>query len=77
LRRADHLSRVVLQESGGSECDREATEMRGPWPTRGCCAMGGVKNVEYVLQSRRCIKEGSIQASCFAVLPSVTSRFHE
>jgi hypothetical protein len=22
-----------------SECDREASIMRGPWPTRGCCAM--------------------------------------
>jgi hypothetical protein len=23
-----------------SECDREASIMRRPWPTRGCCAMG-------------------------------------
>jgi hypothetical protein len=22
-----------------SECDREASIMRRPWPTRGCCAM--------------------------------------
>jgi hypothetical protein len=26
-------------ESGVSECDREASIMRRPWPTRGCCAM--------------------------------------
>jgi hypothetical protein len=25
---------------GVSECDREASIMRRPWPTRGCCAMG-------------------------------------
>jgi hypothetical protein len=23
-----------------SECDREASIMRRPWPTRGCCAIG-------------------------------------
>jgi hypothetical protein len=23
-----------------SECDREASTMRRPWPTRGCCAIG-------------------------------------
>ena len=27
-------------EFGVSECDREASKMRRPWPTRGCCAMG-------------------------------------
>jgi hypothetical protein len=26
-----------------SECDREASIMRRPWPTRGCCAIGGKK----------------------------------
>jgi hypothetical protein len=30
---ADHSSRVP-------ECDGEASIMRRPWPTRGCCAMG-------------------------------------
>jgi hypothetical protein len=75
---ADHASRVVLQECGASECDREATGMRGPWPTRGCCAIGvGFKNVEYVVQYSRCVKEGSIHASWCVVLPSVTSRVHE
>jgi hypothetical protein len=28
-------------ECGVSECDREASIMRGLWPTRGCCAIGG------------------------------------
>jgi hypothetical protein len=26
-------------ECGVSECDREASTMRRPWPTRGCCVM--------------------------------------
>jgi hypothetical protein len=41
LHQADHSSRVVLQECGVSECDREAMVMRGPWPTRGCCTTEG------------------------------------
>jgi hypothetical protein len=32
-------------ECGVSECDREASIMRRPWPTRGCCARWG-KNVK-------------------------------
>ena len=28
-------------ECGVSECDRKASVMRRPWPTKGCCAMGG------------------------------------
>jgi hypothetical protein len=75
MHQADHSSKVVLHE-----CDREATVMRGPWPTRGCCATGGgggFKNFEYVVQYSRCIKEGSIQAMWCVVLPSVTSRVHE
>jgi hypothetical protein len=27
-------------ECGESECDREASIMRRPWPTGGCCAIG-------------------------------------
>jgi hypothetical protein len=27
-----------------SECNREASIMRGPWPTRGCCAIGEGRN---------------------------------
>jgi len=28
-----------------SECDREASKMRRPWPTRDCCAMVGTLRV--------------------------------
>jgi hypothetical protein len=28
-------------ECGISQCDREASIMRRPWPTTGCCATGG------------------------------------
>jgi len=28
-------------ECGVSECDREASIIRRPWPTGGCCGMGG------------------------------------
>jgi hypothetical protein len=34
-------------ECGVSECDRKASIIRRPWPTRGCCAMG--KNM-YIFQ---------------------------
>jgi hypothetical protein len=30
-------------ECGESDCDREASIMRGPWPTRGCCVIGKKK----------------------------------
>jgi hypothetical protein len=40
VRRADHSSRGVLPSWGVSECDREASIMRRPWLTRGCCTMG-------------------------------------
>jgi hypothetical protein len=32
-------------ECGVSECDREASIMRRPWLTRGCCAIGKKKTV--------------------------------
>ena len=35
------LVRRCPTERGVSECDREASIMRRPWPSRGCCAMGG------------------------------------
>jgi hypothetical protein len=35
------LAQRSLTECGVSECDREASTMRRPWTTRGCCAMGG------------------------------------
>jgi hypothetical protein len=28
------------EECGVSECDREASIMRRPWPSRGCCVIG-------------------------------------
>jgi len=28
-------------ECGVSECDNEASVMRRPWPTGGCCVIGG------------------------------------
>jgi hypothetical protein len=47
LRQACHSSRVVLpRECGGCECDREASIMWSPWPTRGFCAMEN-KNPEW------------------------------
>jgi hypothetical protein len=45
LRRADHSSRAVLP-SVVSECYRETSIMRRPWPTRGCRAIGGGSTVE-------------------------------
>jgi len=30
----------IPTECGMSECDREASTVRRPWPTRGCCVMG-------------------------------------
>jgi hypothetical protein len=73
LRRADHLLRVVLQEYGASACDREATAMKGPWPTRGCCAIGGggFKNFVYVVQYSRCVKRAAFRhlgVWCFHLL---------
>jgi hypothetical protein len=38
LRLTDHSSRSPT-ECGVSECDRKASTMRGPWPSRGCQAM--------------------------------------
>ena len=33
-------------ECGVSECDREASIMRRPWPARGCCV---IKEAEHIL----------------------------
>ena len=32
---------VIPTNCGVPECDREASIVRKPWPTGGCCAMGG------------------------------------
>jgi hypothetical protein len=34
-------------ECGVSEYDREASIMRRPWPTRGCCAIGKMHKHDY------------------------------
>jgi len=49
LRRAGHSSREVLPSvcvcvrarARACACDRNASTTTRPWPTRGCCAMGG------------------------------------
>ena len=35
------LAERIRTECGVSECDREATIIRMPWPTRGGCTVGG------------------------------------
>jgi hypothetical protein len=40
-------------ECGVSECDREASILRRPWPTRGCCAMKK-KHYEPIVLSSIC-----------------------
>ena len=37
------LVRRSPTKCGVSECDREASIMRRPWPTGGCCAMGKIE----------------------------------
>jgi hypothetical protein len=39
---------------GVSEWDREASIMRRPWPTRGCCAMGGGGGGECIYKYKKC-----------------------
>ena len=36
---------------GVSECDREASIMRRPWPTRDCCSMRKINNPQILLRS--------------------------
>jgi hypothetical protein len=31
-----------------SECDREASIMRRPWPARGCCVVGKENSINYL-----------------------------
>jgi hypothetical protein len=38
-----------------SECDREASIMRRPWPTRGCCAIGKLPILKLVDDSTLCV----------------------
>ena len=59
LRRADHLSRGVLPSVVCLKCDREASIMRSPWPTRGCCAMGKKNIVLHILRVSALIEPSS------------------
>jgi hypothetical protein len=52
-----------------SECDREASIMRRPWPTGGCCAMEKKNLVQSVLISARHI------TLCLALKPKNLARF--
>jgi hypothetical protein len=42
-----------------SECDREASIIRSPWPTGGCCAMG--KKCVICLKVNRLIMDGNAE----------------
>jgi hypothetical protein len=50
---------------GVSECDYEASIMRRPWPTRGCCAMGE-KSIVFFL--RHCLYN-QLKNGCRTVKP--------
>ena len=60
LRRADHSSRGVLPNVVCvTECDREASIMRRPWPTSGCCAVETkyireLLNIPYIAHVNMC-----------------------
>ena len=49
MRGAGHSSRGVVPTVVLPECDREASIIRSPWPTRGCCAMGKKLSLFYVI----------------------------
>ena len=55
------LVRCSPTTCGVSECDREASIMRRPWPTGGCCAMGrgALKKPAYVVDRIRNTRRGS------------------
>ena len=61
VRRADHSSRGVLPSVVSvTECDREFSTVRRPWPTRGCRAMAN-KNTTHApipvaARSARCLR---------------------
>ena len=44
-----------------SECDREASVMRRPWPTRGCCAIGRGGGIRGQLAKPINIERGRVQ----------------
>ena len=53
-------------ECGVSECNRQPSIMRRPWPTRRCCAMGKIKVDKIVL----CISYAMDNYGCFLTLKS-------
>jgi hypothetical protein len=46
-------------ERGVSEYDREASKMRRPWPTRGCCAMDIWTALHQKFDFKQCRQEAS------------------
>jgi hypothetical protein len=55
------ITRQGVTQSGVSECDREASIMRRPWPTRGCCTMkkkiGGCGVIRFIIACSVCVLE--------------------
>ena len=53
------MDRSLVQRSptecGVSECDRETSIMRRPWPTTGSCIMGEGGGMKYFLFSCHCV----------------------
>ena len=47
-----------------SESDREASIKSMAWPTRGCCTMGGNKNVRYDMGGLAGMKECNMKSGC-------------
>ena len=53
----------IPTKRGVSECDREASITRSPWPTRGCLAMGFspmAQNFDFIMKNKKkvsCLKE--------------------
>jgi hypothetical protein len=47
---ASSLVQRNVTECGVSECDREASIMKRPWPSRSCCAMGK----KYAIRCHEC-----------------------
>jgi len=57
------LVQRIPTECGVSECDREASIMRSPWPTSGCCATEGG-----LVYNTVCTNEYNVQK--FFVMPT-------
>jgi hypothetical protein len=55
-------------ECGVSECDREASIMRRPWPTRGCCAPGGGGRTNAVVTNWLWLQPQALSSVLYRVL---------